>query len=85
LFSLHHAGIGPNDLAGPHCLTVEQHLDNARAFAGTDSSAEMFVITMLLMNDLEAAWDELHTANEPLHWFIGPTTFEERLEVPWGL
>jgi hypothetical protein len=28
---------------------------------------------------------ELHAANETLHWFIGPTTFEERLAVPWSL
>ena len=36
-------------------------------------------------HDLLDAWDELHRANAVLRWYIGPTTCEERLEVPWSL
>ena len=41
--------------------------------------------TFLGMDDLEAAWDELHSANESLGWFIGPPSCEERRPVPWTM
>jgi hypothetical protein len=37
------------------------------------------------VDDLEAAWIDLHEANASMNWYIGPTTCEERLEVPWSL
>jgi hypothetical protein len=37
------------------------------------------------VDDLEAAWVELHEANETLRWFVGPTTFEPRRGVPWSM
>ena len=34
---------------------------------------------------LEAAWTELHEANESLRWFVGQPAFEERKAVPWSM
>lgn len=35
-------------------------------------------------DDLAAAWDELHAANESLGRYIGPPTFERRRLMPWS-
>jgi hypothetical protein len=36
------------------------------------------------MDDLEAAWVELHEANAALGWFVGKPAYEPRLAVPWS-
>ena len=36
-------------------------------------------------DELLEAWNELHEANERLRWYIGPTTHEPRLAVPWAI
>ena len=35
--------------------------------------------------ELAAAWDELHRANDALGWYIGPTAYEPRGAVPWSM
>jgi hypothetical protein len=37
------------------------------------------------LTELEAAWAELHEANERLGWFVGRPAFEERKAVPWSM
>jgi len=36
-------------------------------------------------DDLAAAWDELHAANESLGWYVGQPAFEARRPVPWTM
>jgi hypothetical protein len=35
-------------------------------------------------NDLEAAWAELHAANDSLAWFVGRPAFDSHRLVPWA-
>ena len=37
------------------------------------------------MDDLQAAWDELHEANAALRWYVGRPAYEPRLAVPWSM
>ena len=37
------------------------------------------------MDELEAAWAELHEVNAALGWYVGRPAYEPRLSVPWSM
>lgn len=39
---------------------------------------------MVGMDDLEAAWIDVHDANARLGWFVGRPAYEPRRHVPWS-